>query len=85
MLNSMVGAFDSLLATLIPEPPAWYVDAVSFVDTLGTLLSGVTRWAPVGLLLTVGTGVLAIRIALWSVYGVRRLASYFTMGGGAIG
>lgn len=83
-LNYCSTLLDNTLSFLVPSPPAWYTDAVGMLETLDTLIDGVTRWAPVGLLLTVGGTILAVRVALWSVYGVRRVASYMTFGGGAI-
>lgn len=88
ILDLIFGMFASIALGLLDAipvipVPAWITQLAGFASTIFGFAHSMGVWFPVGLIVTVGTALLAIALASFGIRVVRILISHLTGGGGA--
>lgn len=82
VVHTLIKGVVSSLNALIPSPPSWYASP-DFSAVTGDIAAA-GRWVPVGVVATVGVTIFALMLLVNALKLVRIIASYFTLGGGAL-
>lgn len=78
--RSLFTTFDAL----IPDPPGWWSGVHDAFGAVASFISPAGFWLPTGVMLTVTLSVMALNAVHIAMVIARRIASYMTLGGGAL-
>lgn len=83
ILSSFLSVPIGGLLDLLPEPPAWYFDAVSIFHDVIDLLYAFETYLPIDFAINVALYIIAIYLVTMLAEITRLVLSFVTLGGGA--